>query len=53
MLLDDIMYASLRSLALSPLLNFLVAFLLALACGFAVGGGQTRASTGALPLARW
>jgi hypothetical protein len=52
MLLDDIVHASLRSLALGSLLYFQIAFLLALACGFAVGGRQACASTGALPLAR-
>jgi hypothetical protein len=53
MLLDDIVHASLRSLALGPPLFFLLSLLLPFARSFSVGGSQTGASTGALSLAWW
>jgi hypothetical protein len=53
MLLDDIVNASLRSLALGSLLCLLLSFLLSLTCSFSICGGETRCSAWTLPLAWW
>jgi hypothetical protein len=53
MLLDDIVDASLRSLALGPLLLLPLPLFLAFARGFSVGRSETSACAGALSLAWW
>jgi hypothetical protein len=52
-LLDDIVDTALCSLALGSLLYLLLSLLLALACSFAVGGGETCTRAGSLSLTWW